>query len=245
MFARIGKTSCREVNMKSAKSTGRVVGILLLFQMACGLVTPFVLWHPLIAGSPAFLASAAASSFRIRAGVFISFVGAGLAVAIAIAVFPIFRRYSHRIALAFLVVCAISCAIDAVQNAMVMSMLTLSQDYAKSVAPDMNVFTALGNVVATTRKWVHYTQLLGFGAWIFLFYASLWRFRLIPRALAVLGMIGILLQFTGVTLPGFLGYPNVTQMAMALAPIHVAAGLWLILKGFRAVNGEGENREFA
>ncbi|HEY6122295.1 MAG TPA: DUF4386 domain-containing protein [Pyrinomonadaceae bacterium] len=219
--------------MRSAKSTGRTIGVLLLLQMACGLVVPFVLWHPLILGSPAFLPAAAASSFQIRAGVFLSFVGAALTVAIAITAWSIIRRYSETMALWFLVVCAISCTLDAMQNATVMSMLSVSQEYVKAGTSDAALAGGVGTVVATTRRWVHYTQLLGFGAWISLFYLSLLRFDLVPRALAILGLIGILLQFTGVTLLAFLGYSSMTQLAMPLAPIHIANGLWLIVKGFK------------
>ncbi len=219
--------------MRSAKSTGQTIGVLLLLQMACGLVVPFVLWHPLIVGSPAFLTAAAASSFQIRAGVFLSFAGGALTVAIAITAWSIIRRYSETIALWFLVVCAISCMLDAMQNAAVMSMLSVSQEYVKAGTADAALMTGVGTLVATTRRWVHYTQLLGFGAWIFLFYLSLLRFDLVPRALAILGLIGILLQFTGVTLLAFLGYSSVVQLAMPLAPIHIANGLWLIVKGFK------------
>lgn len=224
--------------MRSAKSTGRTIGVLLLLQMICGLIVPFVLWHPLIVGSPGFLTATAASSFRIRVGVFLSFIGAALTVAIAITAWPIIRQYSESIALWLLVVCAISCTLDAMQNATVMSMLSVSQEYAKATTSDASLITGLATVVATTRRWVHYTQLLGFGAWIFLFYFSLLRFHLVPRALAIFGLIGILLQFTGVTLLGFLGYTSMVQLAMPLAPIHVVNGLWLIARGFNS-NAQG------
>jgi hypothetical protein len=219
--------------MHSAKGTGRTIGVLLLLQMACGLVVPFVLWRPLIAGSPAFLIAAAASSFQIRAGVFISFAGGALTVAIAITAWPIIRQYSDRLALCFLVVCAISCTLDAMQNAAVMSMLSVSQQYTRAGTADAALLIGVGSLVATTRRWAHFTQLFGFGAWIFLFYFSLLRFDLVPRALAILGLIGIFLQFTGVTLLAFLGYSQVPQLAMPLAPIHIATGLWLIVKRFK------------
>ena len=219
--------------MRFAKSTGRTVGALLLLQLACGLMLPFILWHPLIRGAPAFLADAAAKATQIRAGVFLSFVGAGLMLAIGITAFPIFRRYHYRLALWFLAACLISCTLDAIQNATVMSMLSLSQEYVKVSAAENGAFQGLGMLAAMIRRWVHYTQLLGFGAWIFLFYVSLLRSGLIPRVLAGLGVMGILLQFTGVTLFGFLGYASVMQMAMPLFPIHVAASLWLIVKGFK------------
>ena len=222
--------------MRSAKSRGRTVGVLLLLQLACGLMLPFILWNPLIRGAPAFLSDASAKAGQIRAGVFLSFVGAGLTLAIGINAFPIFRRYSYTLALWFLAACLISCTLDAVQNATVMSMLSLSVEYAKASPVDVGLFQGLGKVTALTRRWVHYTQLLGFGAWIFLFYLSLLRSALMPRLLAGLGVIGILLQFTGVTLFGFLGYGSVMQMAMPMFPIHVAAGLWLIVKGFKEGN---------
>jgi hypothetical protein len=225
--------------MPSTKSTGQTVGVLLLLQMVCGLVVPFVLWRPLIVGSPAFLTAAAADSFQIRAGVFLSFVGGALTAAIAITAWPILRQYSETIALWFLVVCAISCTLDAIQNATVMSMLSVSQEYVNAGTNDTALVTGVGTLVSTTRRWVHYTQLVGFGAWISLFYLSLWRFNLVPRALAILGLIGISLQFIGVTLLAFLGYSSVTQLAMPLAPIHIANGLWLIFKGFKGSTIKG------
>ena len=218
--------------MQSAKRIGQTIGVLLLVQMACGLVLPFVLWRPLISGSPAFLTAASANSYQIRAGVFLSFVGAALTVAIAITAWPVIRQHSESIALWFLVVCAISCALDATQNATVMSMLSISQQYLKA-GIDTAPFTSVGFLLATIRRWVHYTQLVGFGSWIFLFYYSLLRFKLVPSALAIFGLVGILLQFTGVTLLAFLGFGSMIQLALPLAPIHIANGLWLIFKGLR------------
>jgi hypothetical protein len=46
-----------------AKSVGRIVGVLLLVQLA-GLIVPFVMLHPITRGSQVWLANAAASSFQ-------------------------------------------------------------------------------------------------------------------------------------------------------------------------------------
>ncbi|HSK10128.1 MAG TPA: DUF4386 family protein, partial [Vicinamibacterales bacterium] len=62
-------------------------------------------------------------------------------------------------------------------------------------------------------------------------YALLWRTALVPRLLAILGMVATLLQIAGVPLRGILGYGVVPEMAMPLAPIHVALAFWLIVKG--------------
>jgi len=219
---------------QSAKRTGRMVGLLLLLQLAAGLTTPFILLQPDVIGRSAFLAAAADHSLRIRSAVLIAFVGAGLTVALAVTLLPVLRRHSSRAAFALLAACTISCALDMVHNASVMSMLSLSQRFVQAGASDMALYQALAGVVATTRRWAHYTQLAAIGAWIFVFYASLWRFRLVPRLLASLGLVGVLLQFTGVTLFTFLGYTQEVRMAMPLGPIQLAVAVWLMVKGFQA-----------
>lgn len=218
--------------MKSAKSVGRTIGILLLLQLAAGLTVPFILLQPIAAGSPAFLTAAAENSFQIRLAVFISFVGAALTVMLGIKAFPVFRRYSKQTALLFLVVCVISCTLDAVHNAAVMSMLSFSQNSLNNGIANLELYQAAGAAVSLGRRSAHIAQLVAIGVWVFVFYISFWRFALIPRTLAAVGLIGIALQFTGVTLMMFSGYSVIGQMAMPMLPIQIAVGLWLIVKGF-------------
>ncbi|HEX8247677.1 MAG TPA: DUF4386 domain-containing protein [Pyrinomonadaceae bacterium] len=218
--------------MKSAKRIGRNVGILLLLQLVAGLTVPFIILRPQIMGSPVFLTAAAENSSQIRLAVFISFIGAVLTVSLGITALPVFRRYSNAAALWFLAVCVVSCTLDAVQNAAVMSMLSLSQQYVSDSAAEPGLYQVAGAAVAAARRWAHYTQLAAIGGWIFVFYSTLFRFALIPRALAVLGLIGIVLQFVGVTLLTFLGYSAIGEMAMPLLPIQIAVAVWLMVKGF-------------
>jgi Domain of unknown function (DUF4386) len=218
--------------MSSPRRTGRIVGVLLLAQLAFGLTLPFILMGPVMAGSPAFLTAAAESSSQIRAAVFLAFVGGALTVALAIAAFPAFRAHSDSAARWFLSVCILSCALDFVHNATVMSMLSLSQEYAGQGAADLGRFELVGFAVASARRWAHVSQLLAIGMWVFVFYATLARFALVPRALAAVGLVGILLQFSGVTVMLFLGRPTIGEMAMPMLPIQIAAAAWLIAKGF-------------
>jgi hypothetical protein len=217
--------------MESAKSVGRIVGILLLLQLAAGLTLPFILMSPLVAGSPTFLTAAAENSFQLHAAVFISLIGAALTLGLGITAWPVFRRHGQATALWFVAVCAISCVLDAVHNIAVMSMVSLSQHYVGGNA-DAGLYQAIGAAVAAARRWAHVTQLIAIGGWIFVFYSSLFRFNLIPRALAVLGLVGVALQFTGVTLMMFIGYSVIGQMAMPMLPIQITVAVWLMVKGF-------------
>ena len=217
--------------MRSTKSVGRIVGMLLLVHLAAGLTVPFVLLRPLIV-PPGFLATAAGNSVQVRAAVLLLFLGSAVSVGIAIAALPVFRRYSSAMALWLLALAVAGFALQAVDNGALLSMLSLSQEYAKAGAAKVELFQALAVVVGSARKWAHYTFLLVVGSWIFLLYSLLYRFRLVPRALAAFGLIGSMLQITGVTLRGLLGYPPETRLAMPLAPAYVALAVWLMVKGF-------------
>ena len=218
---------------RSAFTIGRTVGILLLLQLAAALTLPFILSKPITVGSPAFLTAVAEDAGQIRLSVLLSFVGSGLTVYLGIAAFKVFGQYSQPAAQLFLVVCAISCALDLVQAGTIMSMLSLSNGFVTSGAADSELYRVVGSAVASVRRSAHAIQLLAIGAWMFVFYISLFRFKLVPKVLAAIGLIGVLLQFTGVTLMMFLGYPSIGEIAMPLLPIHMTVAIWLIVKGFR------------
>jgi len=216
--------------MRSAKSVGRIIGMLLLVQLA-GLIVPFVLLHPLTSGPRDFLANAAGASLQIKVAVFLLFANCAITIGIAIAAWPVFRQYSSAMALLLVAVSVIMFSLQAVDNAHVLSMLSLSQQYAQAGGPE-ELFQALAAVVGSARKWAHYSELLVIDAWIFLLYSLLYRFTLVPRALAAFGLITVMLHFTGITLPLFLGYRSVTLMGATMAVSHLALVLWLITRGF-------------
>jgi hypothetical protein len=215
--------------MRSAKSTGRIIGILLFVQLA-GLIVPFVLLMPITTSG--FLENAAGIAFQIKVAVFHLFANGAVTLGIAIAAFPVLREYSYRMALWFLALSVIWFSMQAVDNAHILSMLSLSQQYAEGGASNAELSQTLGAVVHSTRRWAHYTELLVIDCWIFVLYSILYRFRLVPRALAAFGLITVLLHFTGITLPLFLGYSSVTLMGVPMALSHLALAIWLLTRGF-------------
>lgn len=126
----------------------------------------------------------------------------------------------------------VSCTLDIMHAGTIMSMLSISNEVFHSGAANAELYQVIGAAVASTRRSAHMTQLLAIGAWMFIFYISLFRFNLIPRVLAVIGIIGVVLQFTGVTLMMILGYRLIGQMAMPLLPIQITVAVWLFIKGF-------------
>ena len=216
--------------MRTTQGIGRIIGALMLAQMVGGMLVNFVLSAPVTA-PPGFLVNAAAHSLQLGFTVLIGLATGALSVAIAITALPVFRRYSYAMALWLLALGVVSLALAVVENSAVMSMLSLSQAYAKANAADAALFEALRVVVASSRNWAHYTHVLVGGATFLVFYSVLYRFALIPRALAAIGVIAVMLQLTTVTMP-FFGYRIVMLMLMPMGLSHLALALWLMVKGF-------------
>jgi hypothetical protein len=214
--------------MGSPGRTASLVGVLLLVQLA-GLIVPFVLLLPMV--PPDFVEKAAASSSQVRTAVLLLFWNCALTIGLSIAVWSLFRQQGEGLALLLVAVSAIMFSLQAIDNAHLMSMLALSQQYVDEGARE-DVVRATAMAVRATRRWVHYSELLGIEAWMFLLYTLLYRAALVPRALCVFGLITVILHFTGIVLPFFLGYSSVGWLGMPMGLSELGLGLWLAIKGF-------------
>ncbi len=216
--------------MPSTKSLGRTIGLLLLAQLA-GLIVPFVLLLPLARGSAEFHALGAAFSTQIKLAVVLLFLNGALTVGISVLAFPLFRQSSHSLAVLLIVASGIMLTLQAVDNAHILSLLSLSQQYALAGGPD-ELFRTLTSAISSTRRWIHHSELLAIDAWILLLYSILFRFALVPRALVAFGLVTVLLHFTGIILATFIGYSPVTLMGASMALGHLVLFGWLVSKGF-------------
>ena len=215
--------------MRSALTTGRAVGVLLLVQLI-GLSLPFILLFPTT--STTFLESASTAAFQTRTAVFILFANALLTTGIAIWAFPVFREYSSRLAVLFVVVSVVWVVMQSVDNAQILSMMSLSQQYAGSGGANSALYEIVAASVRSTRRWVHLTELLVIDFWFLVFYAILFRFGFVPRLLAGFGLLAVVLHAAGIPLPVFAGYSSFMPLGWSLAVSHVLIGGWLIAKGF-------------
>ncbi|HUF67663.1 MAG TPA: DUF4386 domain-containing protein [Longimicrobiales bacterium] len=203
----------------------------MLFLQLAGLIVPFVLLLPLTAGPQDYLANAVEFSTRIRVALLLLLANGALTIGITITAFGIFREYSETMALWLLVASVIMFLVQAVDNVHVLSMLSLGQQYARAGGPD-ELFHTIAAVVRATRGWAHTTEILVVDCWIILLYSILYRFAVVPRALAVFGLSTVLLHFAGIPLRAFLGYGPVSLMGVPMALSHVTLATWLVAKGF-------------
>lgn len=225
--------------MQTEKTAGRRIGALLLLHLAVGLILPFVLLQPL-AGPAGFLETGTTMANQVRVAVLLLFVGSAIAIAIAAAGWSIFRHHSYAMAVWLVALGVASFALQASDNAHLLAMLSLSQAYSHAGAAKAELFQGLALVAGSTRRWTHYTFLLVVVSWMFLLFALLFRFRLVPRPLTAVGMVASILQIAAVPLRAFFGYPPEMNLAVPLGPAYGLVAIWLLVKGFSARPLEAE-----
>jgi hypothetical protein len=225
--------------MGAASRAGRIIGSLIIIQMVGGGMVNFALEAPLF-GAPGFLVNAASHSQQLGLAVLLGLVTEALWVGIAITAFPVFGRRTRTMALWFIALAVVILAVAVVENAAVMSMVSLSEAYTKANAAEREQLQIVKIVVVSARNWAHYMARIFDGGAIIVFYVVLYRFALVPRVLAGFGLIAVTLMVTAVGMPLF-GHDVVFPMLAPLGMSQLILAVWLITKGFRDQPSPGDH----
>ena len=214
--------------MDSAKNAGRAIGLALLVQVVLSPPVYFRWMRP--ATSVDFLANAAASAGTIRVGMLLTFVLGAMTIVAALAAFPIIKKHSERFALAYLGMSLVSFAVLMADTVGLRNLLALSMEFAKPGAPAelLQTLATLGRA-----NWIsaHYTGLTISHGTVFFFFVVLFRFALVPRALAGLGLVASALS-TATVASMLLGYPiPFSRGIMPMAIMSLVLILWLLFRG--------------
>jgi hypothetical protein len=113
-----------------------------------------------------------------------------------------------------------------------LTLLSLSQEFVAAGAPDASYFQALGTLLLASREWIFNigSGLIWSLSALVLNYI-LYRSKLVPRWLSASGLLGSILSFVTY----FSGFFSVHLSDWLFAPIAVqemAFAVWLIAKGF-------------
>lgn len=215
--------------MKSEQNLGRLVGLLMLLTMATSIVGYFVLLPPVFA-APGFLAAAAGNAGRVRAGALVVLLAPLLSLAIALACWPRFRRAAERTALALLAMALVGLAVAAVEQGLLLAMLSLSQTAAEATSAAQPSFQASYAAAGGARYAVHYLALFFSGATSLTLYVLLYRSGMLARLLPALGVAAVVLQLANILLH-LLGFPFQFALVAPAALCQLATGFWLLARG--------------
>ena len=213
------------------KRIGRILGALLFAQVAIALpvFTGFGMMSSVI--SPDFLTEAASNAVTIRLALLLTFVLAGLTMAVALVALPVFRRCSERLFWLYFALAAAGLATAALESVVIREMLAMSINYSQAGMAE--VYDAMAPAIRSKWSAAHLFNLASGHAKVLIFFLILYRCRLIPRLFAGAGVVTAVLSTAGTTAV-LAGVQFSYFMIAPAALVQLAMTLWLIWKGFSA-----------
>ncbi|HSL20317.1 MAG TPA: DUF4386 domain-containing protein [Vicinamibacterales bacterium] len=217
-------------------ANARVAGVTLLLYIGIG-VSQMVLFGGATAGESAGarLASMARNASDVRVNLMLGLVTCFVALTLGAALYAITREQDRDLA-----VLALSCRIGegvlgAIFTPLTLGLLSIATAGGTD-APDAAAAQALGSFILTARSWNPIIAATFFAVGSTLFSWLLLRGRMIPVALAWLGVLASVLLVVGLPLQlaGVLRSPVTELMWIPMAAFEIPLGLWLIVKGVAA-----------
>jgi hypothetical protein len=208
---------------------GRIAGILLLAQalIAIPVYTEIGMMSSII--SPDFLVQAAGNAAKIRTALVLTFLLAGVTLAVALVALPVFRQASERMCWLFFGLCVAGVATAAMESMVVREMLAMSINYPQSGRA--TIYEALASPLRSEWSAAHFFNLASGHVKALVFFLILYRFRFIPRLLAGIGVIATVLSTAGAT-AALVGVQFSYLMVAPAGLVQLATTVWLIWKGF-------------
>lgn len=217
------------VSSVSNKKNARVIGALVLipffaYGIGSGLFTSII-------NSQNPLSSIAANQLQLSLGAILMLINSICVIGIGVMFYPILKVKSKKTALIYLCTRIIEALLLVVGLISLLSIIAISNSYVKAGETHPLFFEALIQIANKANYWAYQIAmtLLGIGSIGFCY--VLLQHKLIPKFLALLGIIGYcLLSFGGFL--EILGYPISIYLSIPGGLFEIGLVLRLFIKGF-------------
>ncbi|MEM8831707.1 MAG: DUF4386 domain-containing protein [Cyanobacteria bacterium P01_G01_bin.19] len=222
--------------MNENRKTAIIVGILFITATLAISISQVIL-NPILE-TPDFLVDIRANGNQFVQGVLLELINALASVGIAIAIFPVLKKSSERIAIGYVSFRTIEASIGVVAATKLLSLLTLSQTdtiAGNSITSDSNNLSAY---LLAAHDWTFLLLLLVFSLGALLLYPVLYNSQLVPRFISIWGFVGAIILLTANLLILF-GYTNINSaidnfLSLPIGLNEMVLAVWLIAKGFNS-----------
>lgn len=220
----------------------RLVGLLLVIGMVAGIfsVAPSV-------DSLHYLTESAKNANQVKLAAVSQLIMALAYIGIAILLYPIIKRFGEGLSIGFLSFRIAATTLVVITTVILLSILSLSQEYIALASKDSAAIEAVGNMLKLTRDYInHVFMIIVLCAGNILLYILLIKSKLIPRWLSVWGLVGALLSIIASVLVLFKVVDIITVEYIALnVPTglqEIVLAVWLLTRGFNKQVLSIENR---
>ena len=220
--------------MTSLRKTAFVAGLLYLITY---LAIPTVALYGPVLSDPGFIASSG-SDTGVLWGAVLELIVSFAIVGTGVVLFSVLKRQNEAVALGFVTSRLFEAGVIIVGIISLLSIVTLRQDAGAAAGADTATLVTTGRSLVAIHDWtflIGQTLLPGINA--LLLGSLMYRSRLVPRIIPLMGLIGGPIMISS-AIGQVLGINEQvsTWSVVALLPIflwELTLGLWLVFKGFR------------
>jgi len=220
----------------STRTIATVTGVLFLITFITSIPAAFVFYPPVL-NDPNYIVGVGADR-QVSLGALLEVILVIANIGTAVVLYPLLKRQNHIVALGYVTARVVESTIIAVGIISLLSVVTLRQDFAGTAGTDAASLVPIGSALVAVHDATFLLGpgfLAGLGNGILLGYL-MYRSGLVPRGMAMLGLIGgplIIASFVAVL---FGAYEQVfVWSAIATIPEFVwelSLGIYLTVKGF-------------
>jgi len=222
--------------VSSGRKTAVVAGVFFIVA-AVAAVIGLALYGPVLHDTDYVLRTSGGDG-RVLAGAICEILLVISVIGTAVTLYPVVRREHEGLAIGYVAGRTVEALVIVTGIISLLSVVTLRQDLAGSTGADAGALVTVSRALVAVHDW---TFLIGPGMAIgvntLLLATLMYRSRLVPRAIAVIGLAGgplVFLAAFGV----LLGAWTQVSMAGSLPAVPVAVwemslAVWMIAKGFR------------
>ena len=220
------------IPMSPARKTALVAGVFYLITFVS--IPTLALYGP-VKNHPDWILSSGGHT-AVLVGGFLEVIMALACIGTAVTLFPVIKRRSEGVALGFVAARVLEAGMIFTGVVSLLSLVTLRQDLGGTAGANAAALVATAASHVAVYKW---TFLLGQslmpGINALLLGSLLYRSRLVPRIIPVIGLIGAPLLICTVIATLFGGF-KLGSPELAALPVgawELTLGVWLVVKGFK------------
>ena len=222
--------------MNSTRRSAVVAGVFFIVAAVAAIIG-LALYGPVL-DDPNYIVAASGHDTRVFWGAIFEVILAIAVIGTAVTLFPIVKRQNESIALGYVGGRIVESVVILVGAISLVSVVTLRQAYAGATGANAASLVIVGKSLVTIHNWTFlFGPSLAIGVNTLLLAYLMYRSRLVPRIIPVLGLIGGPVIFAAGTAEMFGLFQQVSVWG-AIAAILVTAwemslAVWMIVKGFK------------
>jgi hypothetical protein len=213
------------------RTTAIVVGVVYLAGFVVGIGGEMLFQS--ILGAPDYLATLSANGMTVAIGAVLWLLAVAGDAAHGVLLFPILKQHHERVAVGYLAARIMDALFIAIMVIFILLQIPLGNAYLNAAPADMAALQTLGTIFTHGQHVAYQIGMSTLGVAGLLLCYTLYKATLVPRWLAVWGLVGYAIILVGMV-SELMGSGLGLASSLPGGLWEVFMGVWLIVKGFNA-----------